>query len=446
MAKIVNVKEDVKVPGVKPKEEILNKNIWFNPFNKKIGQNLPMIRPIGKSLSAPKIKIPRPGEGLPRVVHFCADQSGCGFWRMIWPSCDLLAYNKAVVMTQYQMIFDPRYYVSLDAVRVQRQATDSQVEFVQFLRKTSNELKRQTGKGFKILYDVDDICAPADYINDYNVCKEGFTEDKILHNMKKILSYCDEMTVVSEYMRQHYQKYLEYDKISILPNYAPKHIFDPSNNIERSVYNYKKNRKKPRILYAGSMTHFDIANRTNQKDDFYHVVDYIMKDLLQEKKYEWVFMGGACPMKLRQFIGSGLEFHTWSPLPEYAQKVKDLNCQVMLAPLADNPFNRAKSNIKITEGGMFNIPVVAQDIDAYNADGWKYLFKTGQDMMNQIAAILKNEETYRAAIKHGREYAEQFYLKDHLDEYILLYTTEYGDEKRKENKWFVKNNPKQFDK
>ena len=447
MPKIVQLDDTIKVPNVKPLEEkITETSKFFWPFNLKIGY-VPMRDNFSsktKVISTPQFKLPIPGEGLPRAVHFCADQSGCGFWRMLWPSQDLLAYNKAVVMNVYQMIFDPRFYGGIDAVRVQRLATAPQLEFVKHLRKVSDQYKRQTGKGFKILYDVDDICAPADCIADYNVCKQGFTEDTILHHMKEIVKECDEMTVPSECMRQHYKKYLEYDKISVLPNYAPKHIFDPSFDMNKILFNYKRNRKKPRVLYAGSMTHFDVANRANQKDDFYHVVDYIIKDLTQDKKYEWVFMGGALPLRLRQYIGKGVEFHTWSPLPEYAQAVKNLNCQIMLAPLVDNTFNRAKSNIKLTEGGMFGIPVIAQNIECYNFNGWKYLFTTGSEMMEQIDKILKNEGTFKTAIEFGRKYAEQYYLKDHLDEFTLLYTTPYGDDKRKNNKWFYEHNREQF--
>jgi hypothetical protein len=140
MPTIVKPDETIKVPGVKPRTTSTGTNIRFNPFRFKIGKNPfhEKVHTLNTSSGQPQIKIPVPGEGLPRVIHFCADQSGCGFWRMLWPAHDLLAYNKAVVMNLYQMVFDPRFYGGVDAVRVQRQATDSQLEFMKFLRKTSN--------------------------------------------------------------------------------------------------------------------------------------------------------------------------------------------------------------------------------------------------------------------------------------------------------------------
>jgi len=232
-----------------------------------------------------------------------------------------------------------------------------------------------------------------------------------------------------------------------VPNYAPKHLVDVGINIEKNIYNYKKSRnknKKPRILYAGSATHFDITNAAGQQDDFRHVINYIWKDLTVDKKYEWVFLGGALPMRLTPFIGKGIEFHPWSPLPEYPDKIRNLNCQIMLAPLANNVFNKAKSNIKLTEGGVFGIPVIAQNLDCYNFDGWKYLFNNGDEMMSIIEHVLKTEKNYKEAIDFGRKYAERYMMKDHLDELVTLYTTPYGDEKRKEYKMFYGLNKEQF--
>jgi len=446
MPEFVNTSTDIKVPGVVPltTNTLPRPTHPLNPYQKKIGYN-----PIGKAWPAiPKIepKLQAPGEGLPRVIHYCADQSGCGFWRMIWPANDLLAYNKAVVMTMYQMVTLAQFYNGIDAVRLQRQCTDNQLEFVKFLRTVSDEFKRHTGKGFRIIWEIDDVVLPKDDIPDYNTCKTGFTDDKIHTTVKEIMTYVDEMTVVSEYMRQHYKKHLNFDRISVIPNYAPRHLVDIGFNMEKILFNYKKSKnKKPRILYAGSATHFDISNRNWQKDDFHHITDLIMKDIMVDKKYEWVFLGGALPLKLRQFIGKGIEFHPWSPLPEYPDKIRNLNCQIMLAPLADNVFNRAKSNIKLTEGGTFGIPVVAQNIDCYNSDGWKYLFNTGDEMMQLIEYILRNQTNFKEAVEFGRSYADKYYLKDHLDELVTLYTTPYGDPKRKEHKFFYENNREQFE-
>lgn len=437
--------ETKKVPNITPPSNKASfTNISF-PFFKKFGPKT--FGELSKKLSQydPKktgIKIPVPGEGLPRVIHYCADQSGCAFWRMIWPGDELLAHNKAVIMTLYQMVTVGQFYGGIDAVRLQRQCTEPQLEFIKFLRNISDQMKHQTGKGFRIIWEVDDIVCPAQDIPDYNVCKTAFEGDEVYKNVKEIMKYVDEMTVVSEHMRQHYKKCLNFDKISVIPNYAPKSWIDVGYDEEKILKKYRENRK-PRVLYAGSGTHFDVTNRTGQKDDFGHVVDLIIQDITIHKKYDWVFFG-ALPLKLKQFIGNGVEFHQWCSILEYPQKIKEMNVDVTLAPLQNNAFSRSKANIKLTEAGSQGIPCVAQNIDCYNSDGWKYTFDTAEQMFQRVDEILESEESYMSACRFAREYSQNYFLQNHLDQYVLLYTTEYGDPKRKECDAFLRNNPQQF--
>jgi hypothetical protein len=415
-------------------------NIQF-PFNKPFGQS--KYGNVAPAAQNQGIKIPPPGEGLPRVLHYCADQSGCAFWRMIWPGDELLATNKAVVMTLYQMVTIGQFYGGIDAVRLQRQCTEPQFEFIKFLRTVSDQLKTQTGKGFRIIWEVDDIILPASDIPDYNVCKGAFETDAVYNTVKKIMPYVDEMTVVSEYMRQHYIKHLGFNKISVIPNYAPKHWIDRGVERETTLNNYRKHKQKPRILYAGSGTHFDVNNKVGQNDDFGHVVDAIIKDLTVDKKYEWVFFG-ALPLKLRQFIGKGIEFHDWCPINEYADKLRKLNVNVAIAPLQKNNFSRSKANIKLTETGMQRVPCIAQNIECYNSSDWKYLFDSSEELFNKISEVVKDENSYMEASDYARKYSEKYILQDHLDEFTLLYTTEYGDQRRQQNKNFWENNRSQF--
>lgn len=440
-----NKVSNIKTP-VKNTQQIYEtySNVSF-PFFKKVGTNS-----YGEKLSKlvnyshdNKIKIPVPGEGLPRVIHYCADQSGCAFWRMLWPAEELLAHNKAVIMTLYQMVTIGQFYLGIDAVKLQRQCTPPQLEFVKFLRGVSDEIKKQNGKGFRIIWEVDDVVAPSQDIPDYNVCKSAFEGDLVLNTVREMMKYVDEMTVVSEYMKQHYKKWLNFDKISVIPNYAPKNWFDKGFDLSKIKDRYKRHKKKPRILYAGSGTHFDVSNKVDQNDDFGHVVDSIIQDITIHKKYEWVFFG-ALPMKLRQFINNGIEFHDWTAITDYTNKLKDLDVDVCIAPLQNNNFSRSKADIKLTESGMQGIPCVAQNLECYNSNGWKYLFDTPKQMYNIIDSILKDEQSYINASTYARKYAEDYILQDHLEEHMLIYTTEYGDSKRKNNKHFYKNNKSQF--
>jgi hypothetical protein len=69
---------------------------------------------------------------LPRVIQFGADLSGCGLYRLAWVSHLLNFQGKAMVTDTNVMILDERYYNNLQVVRLQRQATTPQKEFVKF--------------------------------------------------------------------------------------------------------------------------------------------------------------------------------------------------------------------------------------------------------------------------------------------------------------------------
>ena len=107
-------------------------------------------------------------------------------------------------------------------------------------------------------------------------------------------------------------------------------------------------------------------------------------------------MGGA-PLKLKPFIDNGdIEFHPWATLPDYPQAIADLNVNCLIAPLANNEFNKCKSNIKHLEGATQGIPVVCQDLITYESSPNR--FQTGEEMIDQIRSILKDTDTY---MKHS---------------------------------------------
>jgi len=390
----------------------------------------------------PQIKLPIPGEGQPRILHYLADQGGCAFWRLIWPGDELLMHDKGVVMSMHQMILDAQFYEHIDAIRIQRQCTPQQLQFIKFLRDVSEQYKKQGKKGFRIIYEADDLVGPLECLPEYNACREAFADPNLINTVKEIVSYCDEFTVPSEVMKQHYRKYLDYDRITMIPNYVPRSWLDKGVTEYEKIKQYRLNKKKPRILYAGSSTHFDLLNKTNQKDDFGHVVDYIIDDIMNKKKYQWVFIGGV-PLRLHKFIlDKTIEYYPWSNLSEYPRTLKDAGAQLMIAPLADNVFSRAKANIKLTEGGAMGIPVIAQNLDCYK--GWKYSFNTGAQMMQIIADTLSSEVQYTKAVRYAKEYTDQYWLDEHLDEWVKIYTTPYGSKERQDNEFLVANNPEQF--
>jgi len=365
-----------------------------------------------------------PEANFRRALNYYADYSGCGHWRMIWPEQVINAHNKMTVHGTTVMSFDPRYFVGVKCVRIQRQATEHQLAFVKGLRKLAD------AQGFRIVYEIDDVIFSED-IPDYNKYKPAFTDPKIRQCSLEIMSLCDEVTVTCEFMRQYYMSKTGHKCITVIPNYPPEFWMGNHYRANKIEDNYRKfccgKNAKPRILYPGSGAHFDVENRTNQNDDFAHVRDAIVKTM---DKYQWVFFGGY-PLPLHQFVQSGkIEFHPWKRLYEYPKHIASLNANIMVAPLCDNNFNKAKSDLKLIEAGCFGIPIACQDIETYSESPVK--FKTGDEMIDQIGLMIKNPGYYKTLSKGGREMAEKRFLErdENIDKYVEMYTLPYKDEKR----------------
>lgn len=391
---------------------------------------LPKGCPIGipnySYVGAKPIKIPEPPPiempetNLPRAINYLADYGGCGFWRLAWPEMVLNSYNKGIVSSLTQMIMDVRFYTSIKCVRMQRQATDTQKAFIQELTK----LRDQTG--LRLVYEIDDIVFREDIPN-YNRCKDGFNDDKIVSNILEIMKTVDEITVTCDFMKEYYREKTGNKNITVIPNYPPKFWLDRFYNPERIEKLYHENRKRPRILYAGSGTHIDVLNRTGGNDDFAHVIKSIIK---ARKDFKFVFKG-AFPIALKPFVDSGeMEFLPWSPLMELPQGLYDAKCQAVFAPLADNIFNKSKSNIKMIESGALGLPGTFQNLCTYKDAEFK--FDSGDDLIDQLKHITNNNILYSGISMRARKYVESMWLEDNIDQHKAIYYTSYGSKERNE--------------
>jgi len=378
-----------------------------NPFN----INKPQLKP--KTLKSPETQ-------LPRFLNYYADYSGCGHWRMIWPEQVMNAHNKAVVHGTTVMNVDERYYVQAKGVRIQRQATPQQLQFVKWLRQVADK------NNFRLIYEIDDICFHED-IPDYNKYKTAFTDPAIRQSAQEMMEICDEITVTCPFMQDYYKSKTNNKNVTVIPNFMPKFWLGGKSNINRTMESYDKNKRKPRILYAGSGAHFDVENRTKFRDDFEHVNDVIRRTA---DKYQWVFIG-AHPLPLRDLIQNGkVEFHPWKRLYEYGQGLYDLNVNLIVAPLQDNTFNRAKSDLKYIEACALGLPIVCQDICTY--ENAPIRFKTGDEMIDQINNTLKDRSRYKSLCKKASQYADTRWLEDdrNIDCYTELYQYSVNDPKR----------------
>ena len=232
---------------------------------------------------------------------------------------------------------------------------------------------------------------------------------------------CDEITVTCQFMKDYYSDKTGNKNVTVIPNYPPRFWMDRFYNRETLVRNYSKfcngKRKRPRILYAGSGAHIDVENRTGFKDDFAHVSSAIAKTC---GEFQWVFIG-AFPLTLKHLVQNGtIEFHEWKPIMEFPYLINSLNINAMVAPLADNTFNKAKSDLKYAEACCYGIPIACQDLPTYSNAPVR--FKTGAEMIDQIRKMLKSRNAYMKMSDDMRSKAESRWLEKNIAKYVDLYT------------------------
>jgi len=161
---------------------------------------------------------------IPRYVNYLADYSGCGHWRILWPETVINARGDGMSQSTTAMVPDPRWYTGVKCVKVQRQASSEQKEFVKFLKNVQQE------HGFKIIYEVDDVVFK-ECIPDYNKFKFAFDTEEIRQNCIDIINMVDEVTVTCDFMRKLYQEKTGQEKITVIPNFVPNgwmgQLFNP---------------------------------------------------------------------------------------------------------------------------------------------------------------------------------------------------------------------------
>lgn len=388
-------------------------------FTSPLLHNSRQQHPVGLQMPQQQDLTP-PEAHLPRGIQYYADYSGCGFWRMIWPEHLLNAYNHCTIHGSTVMCLDPRWYVNTKVVRIQRQATEHQLSFVKFLK----EVQKQVG--FRLVYEIDDIVFSED-IPDYNKFKPAFTDPNIRKNILEIMNLCDEITVTCQFMKDYYMQKTGHKNITVIPNFPPKFWIGNHYDPKWISDSYDQYKKKPRILYAGSGAHFDVDNRVNQDDDFGHVIKAIA-DTADE--FQWVFLG-AFPLPLRHLVEMGkIEFHQWSNLYNYGEKIKNLRVNMMVAPLKDNNFNKSKSDLKLIEANAFGIPIACQNLCTYEDAPFK--FDTGEEMIEVVRDVLSKKGRYMNISAKGRSAANSRWLEnpENLQCYVELMTKPYADKDR----------------
>lgn len=170
------------------------------------------------------------------------------------------------------------------------------------------------------------------------------------------------------------------------------------NSIDPAIWKYPnklKNDGKIRIGWMASGSHFVDSP----------IVETILTELIQEYPNVEFHAAGM----IRASVKGDRWFHhpgtvAYDTFPKF---YASLGIDIAIAPLVDNPFNRAKSNIKFLEAAMLGIPMVASDVKPYqDIEHGKtgYLASSPSQFKKYLKWLIENEEKRREIGNNAKQY------------------------------------------
>jgi glycosyltransferase involved in cell wall biosynthesis len=343
-------------------------------------------------------------------VHFWqADQEGPGWLRVAQVHHYLNQLCGAEFTATVNNYMNPNEWITTDASGVskpvfdltihQRQYGDSQLQYFRMLQ---NQLK------VPCVYEIDDYLHGISPLSPaYHIYHHPHKKKNLFTNLNAYLQEATALTVSTDYLKKLYTKFNR--NIYVLPNCIDYAIFTVDNT-QKITHG-----DEIWIGWAGSYTHVP---------DIQIIVEPIRK-ILRDFPQTKLVIGG---WNGRYTTPSGRQFYLWEAIPanrlitlpwtnnkyEYPKMLAQFD--IGLAPLADIPFNRCKSNIKYLEYVTCGVPVIASDVEPYTKtikDGQTGILvttdkqKVAKSWYEAIKTLILDESLRRTLADNGKNFARQ---------------------------------------
>jgi glycosyltransferase involved in cell wall biosynthesis len=150
-------------------------------------------------------------------------------------------------------------------------------------------------------------------------------------------------------------------------------------------------------------------------------------------------------LRLLEKYGNKIEFYFWGPeldwfkytkniilddilwvtVDKFPQELANRQFDIAVAPLKDNNFNRAKSNLRFLENSMLRIPVVASDIDDYGrtikTGKTGYLCKTEDEWVDCLSKLIDSEKLRKEIGDNAYKFVTKEYnIKNIAKDYVEI--------------------------
>lgn len=333
------------------------------------------------------------------VINMQMDHYACGYYRMLFPDMSLRAQSEMIYSsirydgpTTSLPKLNPNVIIKAQRFHSEKHARYFKAYLEQMRLRYNN----------KILYDIDDILIGPD-MPIYNPSRENHMDTG--QHLQLMLEVADVISVSTPELGMYYHKKLQIalKKFRVIPNFMPKWWgFTPP------ALKTVPTKRKLRIGFPCSASHFNLMDNDTTKDDFIGISDFIRATV---DKYEWVFFG-SCPKHLWDLlVKNKISVTDGSDFLNYLNCVKSKNLDVIVAPLEISDFNKCKSNIKLLESASCQIPFIGQDICTYNKYT-KSVFSDGDSLQKQLDRIFESDESLNNEINNNNIFMDNDTIED----------------------------------
>lgn len=321
-----------------------------------------------------------------KIVMMSEHDANCSQWR-----CDIpgLALQQKGHKVLHASIFQrwPDECLTADVVVVQRPTDKVFLDNIRFLKDA----------GVPIIIEIDDLFTkgalhrtnPAYMVfhpdamtqTTWELLKSGWIDKSDIkkNTRRETLFACiaeaDALTTTTVHIANLYADYTKHCPTYVLPN-----CWDGTNTnwFRPAVLRPEASRDELWLMFSGSMTHqHDLA-----------VCAGSLREVTRRHPHVKFIVGGDPNLQTTtvkvdpdsyRFLG-GTPFHEYPNLLAQAD--------IILAPLAETDFNRAKSDIRLMEAGILEIPFVASPLPAYRDWGVGGLFAKAHQWTPRLEELI----------------------------------------------------------
>ena len=309
----------------------------------------------------------------PSLVFTPSGIDACAYWRMWVTHINMPHSRFQFTEGQPQM----NEISEQDVLMVQRMFSQNNVAYLKMARE----------HGIKIIYDLDDNIWT---MPKYNPATGIFKKEDIQKGLVACAEWADIITCSTKQLQNEIV-----NNWGWLKNVASKKqipVMHIDNAVDTKLFPppvFDRDDGMVRIGWGGSNTH---------AGDIDHVWNLLPAIVEEFPNVELEFIGHLPP---KQLIGHPrVKIREWVHISEFTKRYATWNWDIVLAPLEQHKFNRAKSSIKMQEAAAIKKPCLAENIAPYKyfasfKPELKWLLCDDYDWDKKLHALIKSKDLRR---------------------------------------------------